>query len=206
MISIFSAGWGGANGYPPQTDWSKFTTDPVIIPESSDAKNISNYLNTNHEKIILKPKEALDIIPNLPKIYSEPFADSSQIPTALICREIKRKGINVALTGDGGDEIFGGYVRHFKGFHTWSKIRYMPYPLRSKIGGLLQFLPQNIISNSNFSSKQINLYQKIFRSAKRLRTIKSCDELYKSLILENIDYSIFTKSFLNELNNYIFFI
>ena len=87
------------------------------------------------------PNEALNIIPNLPSIYSEPFADSSQIPTALICREIKKKGIDVAITGDGGDEIFGGYVRHFKGARTWSKLKFVPYIIRSSIGQFIKSLP-----------------------------------------------------------------
>ena len=114
-----------------RTSISKINTFTIgfedkIYDESINAKKVANLLGTNHEEIILMPNDALNIIPNLPSIYSEPFADSSQIPTALICREIKKKGIDVAITGDGGDEIFGGYVRHFKGARTWSKLKFVP--------------------------------------------------------------------------------
>ena len=102
----------------------------------------------------------------------EPFADSSQIPTALICREIKKKGIDVALSGDGGDEIFGGYVRHFKGSYIWSKIKFIPYPLRSRIGSLLKSIPQNKYSNLIFIGKKKNFLQKVIRTASRLENIK----------------------------------
>ena len=118
--------------------------------ESKNAKKISDFLLTNHEEIILKPSEALDLIPNLPLIYSEPFADSSQIPTALISREIKKKGIDVALTGDGGDEMFGGYTRHFQGARIWSKLKLIPYPIRSKIGMFLENFPANYFEKINF--------------------------------------------------------
>ena len=75
--------------------------------ESNDAKKIAEFLGTAHQEIILKPDEVLKIIPDLPPSFSEPFADSSQIPTSLICREIKKKG-DCCINSDGG-MIFGGY-------------------------------------------------------------------------------------------------
>ncbi len=169
--------------------------------ESVEAKKIAEYLGTKHEEIILKPDEVLKIIPNIPSIYSEPFADSSQIPTSLICREIKKKGIDVALTGDGGDEVFGGYVRHFKGSYSWSKIKLIPYPVRSSIGSFLRSFPYNKYSPINLFNKNNNFYQKVLRTAIRLENIKNSDDLYRSLLIENIDNSIFSKSFINELVN-----
>ncbi len=163
--------------------------------ESNNAKKVSEFLGTAHQEIILKPDEVLKIIPDLPSIYSEPFADSSQIPTSLICREIKKKGMDVALSGDGGDEIFGGYVRHFKGQSAWGKIKLLPYPIRSRIGKLLKSLPTSKFLNKTLSSKKINFYEKVLRTGTRLENIKNADDLYRSLIIENVDNSIFTKSF-----------
>ncbi len=169
--------------------------------ESISAKKVANILGTNHEEIILKPNDALNIIPKLPSIYSEPFADSSQIPTSLICREIKRKGIHVALTGDGGDEIFGGYVRHFKGARTWSKLKFIPYHIRSAIGYLIKSIPPEKFEDINSIIGKNNISQKAMKIATRLNNIKSSDDLYKSLIMENINNNIFSKSFIKELND-----
>ena len=133
--------------------------------ESGDAKKIANFLGTYHEEITLMPSEALALIPNLPKIYSEPFADPSQIPTALISREIKNKGIDVALTGDGGDEMFGGYVRHFQGSRIWSKLKLIPYPLRLKIGSILENLLKSKPDNIYLLDKINNFSEKVYKIA-----------------------------------------
>ena len=169
--------------------------------ESGDAKKVADFLGTNHEEITLMPNEALSLIPNLPSIYSEPFADYSQIPTALISREIKKKGIDVALTGDGGDEMFGGYHRHFKGSRLWSKLRLIPYPLRSKIGLLLESLPISLIEKINFSNKTSNYSDKVHKIARKLKTINSYDELYRALLTVNEDESIYSNSIKNEYRN-----
>ena len=100
--------------------------------ESKYAKNVANYLGTNHNEFILEPEEALNIIYDLPDMYSEPFADVSQIPTALISKNIKSAGITVALSGDGGDEVFAGYVRHYMVPNVWKKMKLIPFSLRKK--------------------------------------------------------------------------
>ena len=79
--------------------------------ESEYAKNIAKIIGTEHNELILNEKDALNIIPTLSKVYDEPFADSSQIPTILLSKFAKQQ-ITVALTGDGGDELFGGYNRY----------------------------------------------------------------------------------------------
>ncbi len=83
-----------------------------LYDESQKSKLISNHLNTNHHEIFLENKDILEISENLTYIYDEPFADSSQIPSIYLSRFAKSK-ITVALTGDGGDELFGGYNRYF---------------------------------------------------------------------------------------------
>ena len=103
--------------------------------ESIYAKKISNYLGTDHNEIIISDKDCRDVIPLLPKIYDEPFADSSQIPTYLICK-VAKQNVTVALSGDGGDEIFGGYNRYTWGPRIWEKISILPFSLRKKLGEL----------------------------------------------------------------------
>ena len=86
----------------------------------SYARKISEILGTNHIERYLTASDALEIIPSIPSLYSEPFADSSQLPTHLVCSEARRAGLTVALTGDGGDELFGGYNRYLLAPIIWS--------------------------------------------------------------------------------------
>ena len=86
-----------------------------LFDESVYAKKISNHIKTNHTNFPLDTTNLDKIIEKLPEIYDEPFGDSSQIPTFLICNQIK-KDVTVALSGDGGDEVFGGYSRYL-----WAK-------------------------------------------------------------------------------------
>ena len=78
----------------------------------------------------MQPKDAIDVIPELPNIYSEPFADSSQIPTYLVSK-IAKQNVTVALSGDGGDEIFAGYNRYFWGENIWKYLSWMPFGVKA---------------------------------------------------------------------------
>jgi asparagine synthase (glutamine-hydrolysing) len=93
--------------------------------ESVHAEAVAQHLGTDHQTFRLREDDVLEIIPELASIYGEPFADSSQIPTLLLCREA-RKHVTVALTGDGGDEIFGGYNRHVLAPKLWGRVSKMP--------------------------------------------------------------------------------
>ncbi|MGC9419090.1 MAG: asparagine synthase (glutamine-hydrolyzing), partial [Rhodovulum sp.] len=103
--------------------------------ESAHAERVAEHLGTDHTTFRLTEADALDLIPRLPRIYGEPFADSSQIPTALLCAHARQE-VTVALTGDGGDEIFGGYNRHVLVPKLWSRIERVPRALRRTAGPL----------------------------------------------------------------------
>jgi asparagine synthase (glutamine-hydrolysing) len=93
--------------------------------ETIYSKNIAKHLNTNHTEYILEPKDAINVIPELPKIYDEPFSDSSQIPTFLLSK-LTSNSVKVALSGDGGDEVFGGYNRYIYADKFLDKFNSMP--------------------------------------------------------------------------------
>ncbi|PKL49115.1 MAG: asparagine synthase (glutamine-hydrolyzing) [Candidatus Riflebacteria bacterium HGW-Riflebacteria-2] len=97
--------------------------------EADFARQVAGHLRTDHHEFLLNPKMALDIIPDLNRFYSEPFADPSQIPGILLCR-LARKKVTVALTGDGGDELFGGYYRYFQAEKLYRIINLLPLSLR----------------------------------------------------------------------------
>ena len=109
------------------------------LDEARHAKAIAEHLGTAHTELYVTPEEAIAIIPSLPELYDEPFADASQIPTHLVAR-LARDNVTVALTGDGADELFAGYRRYHKGFKFWRHIHALPLPLRSIVAAIPQKL------------------------------------------------------------------
>lgn len=124
--------------------------------EAVYAKKIAKHLGTDHQELYLNGKDALDVIPYLSSIYDEPFGDSSAIPTYLVSK-FARQNVTVALSGDGGDEMLGGYNRHFLGPKIKNATRHMPGFVRKISAGLLGSIP-------------VHTYNKIFRNKSQIGT------------------------------------
>ncbi len=97
--------------------------------ESVDAKKVAEHLGTDHTELVVSPEDVLGLVERLPELYDEPFADASQLPTFLVA-ELTRQHVTVCLTGDGGDETFAGYNRHFWAPAIWDKVAGIPAGLR----------------------------------------------------------------------------
>ncbi|MBO6775854.1 MAG: asparagine synthase (glutamine-hydrolyzing) [Marinibacterium sp.] len=100
--------------------------------ESPHAAAVAAHLGTVHTAMTVTAEDARLVIPNLARIYDEPFADSSQVPTYLLCGAARRD-VTVALSGDAGDEIFGGYNRYLWAPRIWNNVKWLPGPLRQAI-------------------------------------------------------------------------
>ena len=100
--------------------------------EAVDAKAVARHLGTDHTEMYVTPQDAQGVIPELPRVYDEPFADPSQIPTLLLTR-LAKQDVTVCLSGDGGDELFCGYDRYRQCRLLWGVLRYAPYRLRTAL-------------------------------------------------------------------------
>jgi len=112
--------------------------------EAVHARAVAKHLGTEHTELILQPRDVQEVIPDIAKIYDEPFADSSQVPTFLVSKMAREK-ITVALSGDGGDELFGGYNRHIHAPPLWNKINKLPFAARNLSAKMINLLPGNLI-------------------------------------------------------------
>ena len=150
--------------------------------EAPYSKEIAKHLNTEHTEFYLTSKDAIELIPDLSKIYTEPFADSSQLPTHLVCRESRNSGLKVALTGDGGDELFGGYNRYILGEKIWKRIDQFPWQIRRFLGAIGTRLPHNKLDEISDLFGQNLVGTKIAKLSKRLKYVRNQDQFYYSLI------------------------
>lgn len=114
--------------------------------ESKAAAEIARHLGTKHQSIVLSGQDALDVVPVLPDLFDEPFGDSSQIPTYLLAR-MTRDHVTVALSGDGGDELFGGYNRYLWATQHWPKLSRSPLGVRRLASGILNCIPESLIAS-----------------------------------------------------------
>lgn len=159
--------------------------------ESLHARAVAKHLGTEHAELLVTAASAQAVIDQLADIYDEPFADSSQIPTYLVCRAA-REHVTVALSGDAGDELFGGYSRYFWGGRIWAKLAWMPYQVRHALGKAISALP---IAAWDSLSSPVNAFlprakgiahagDKAHKLASRLNGVRNIDDLYLSLVSE----------------------
>ena len=106
---------------------------------------MANHLGTHHENLFVSATDALNTVPLMPELYDEPFADSSQIPTYLVSK-LTRQHVTVALSGDGGDELFGGYDRYHLTNRLTQTVFQFPYPVRRGAAAVLSRTPDVIIN------------------------------------------------------------
>jgi asparagine synthase (glutamine-hydrolysing) len=111
--------------------------------EAKYARAVSQHLGTDHAELYVTPSEGQAVIPSLPEIYDEPFADSSQIPTLLVSK-LARASVTVSLTGDGGDELFGGYSRYSLARSIWEAVRWLPLPVRTLFAPMIRAVPGSV--------------------------------------------------------------
>ena len=138
--------------------------------EAPHAAAVAAHLGTDHTEVALTATDAQALIPRLPQLYSEPFADSSQLPTHLVCREARRSGLTVALSGDGGDELFGGYNRHRLVPLLQRRFGWMPPLLRR---GLARGLEQAPVSRSGLARDKRRKLAAAIRSAGSLEQLQA---------------------------------
>ena len=157
--------------------------DTKEFDEAKHAKLVANHLGTNHFDIYLTDQDALNVIPYIPKIYDEPFADSSQIPTFLVSKFAKQK-VTVALSGDAGDELFGGYNRYLFTKNFFNRINNMPISLRKLIAIFIFTMPEqkwNSILNFILPNRYSDFGHKLHKVANAMSS-KSTRDLHFKLV------------------------
>ena len=161
--------------------------DEAGFDESPHALAVAKHLGTEHHELRVSSADAQSVIPLLPQLYDEPFADSSQIPTYLVCKAA-RQHVTVALSGDAGDELFGGYNRYFWAESIWNRIAWLPSGVREVIGTGIQKVPSEawdklgrMLPGGHGIAR---LGDKSHKLAHRMKTVKSLDDLYRSLVTE----------------------
>jgi asparagine synthase (glutamine-hydrolysing) len=151
--------------------------------EAPFAKAVAKHLGTDHTELYLQSGEAREVIPELPRIYDEPFADVSQIPTVVLCR-LARKHVTVSLSGDGGDELFGGYNRYQDAQRLWKVIARIPQSVR-RLTGYLKSLSGAGLSMP-FPGPVRHLFNRVWNLSDVL-SVSSDRSLYQMLMSPNRD-------------------
>jgi asparagine synthase (glutamine-hydrolysing) len=151
--------------------------------ESRYARAIADHLGTEHTEHTVTPAESLAVIPRLPHMYDEPMADVSQIPTYLVCA-LARRHVTVALSGDGGDELFGGYERYRFAPRAWRRVRWLPRAVRTPGARMLR-----AIANHGLAGRGNNA--RLVKSADLLES-RDIQHLYQRLVSTGNDPSTLT--------------
>jgi len=148
--------------------------------EAIHAKEVAQHLGTEHIELYVSPSETMDIIPRLHTLYDEPFADSSQIATFLVS-QLTRQYVTVSLSGDGGDEIFGGYNRYTTAINMYKKSSNLPLFTRTRISQLMRTVPD---STWNFWGQLFNVAHASEKMPKVLEILsaRNLEEVYQRLV------------------------
>jgi asparagine synthase (glutamine-hydrolysing) len=149
--------------------------------EATHARNVARHLGTDHTELRLSGADALALVPRLATIYDEPFADSSQLPTHLVM-QLARRHVTVALSGDGGDEVFGGYNRYVLGPALWRRVGWMPSSLRAGLFRGAARLPDALTRGLGAAQAgdKLRKLARVFAGGR----IRDLDDLYAGLVSE----------------------
>lgn len=155
--------------------------------EAPFARAVADHLGTEHHELQVSASDAHNLIPQLPRIYDEPFADSSQIPTWFLCRAA-RSQVAVALSGDAADELFGGYNRYIWGRRLWNNVRHLPLPLRKAIAQVATSVPEsawNQVGNLMHRRNRLqHLGGKVHRLAHQLSSVRGPEDVYRIAVVQ----------------------
>ena len=155
--------------------------------EAPHAAAVARHLGTRHEEAYVTWSDALDVIPRLPAIFDEPFGDSSQIPTILVSRMARRQ-VTVCLSGDGGDELFGGYSRYRSAVAVWSRVSRVPYQVRKIISDVSSLIPRGAADAIDVAFVDAAARAQRMPWGDKLRTAgavlaaRSSDEFYRTMV------------------------
>mgnify|MGYP002152351306 CR=1 FL=1 len=138
--------------------------------ESVYARSISHHLKTDHTELYVTPEDALEVIPRIPAIFDEPFADSSQIPTFLLS-QLARKHVKVSLSGDGGDELFYGYSRYFLADKSWRWTNRLAPRMRRILAAILGNLPAATASAAMLQTRKMYPISRALDRASKLAAL-----------------------------------
>ena len=155
--------------------------------EAPFAAAVARHLGTEHTEILVTAEETRGLVPMLPTMYDEPFGDSSQIPTSIVCA-VARREVTVALSGDAGDELLGGYNRYVIGPQLWRVLEASPRALRSVLGDMVDLMPACGWSGLQFApmlGRQLASFgDKAYKIGPALGEMRGVDDLYKALVTE----------------------
>lgn len=154
--------------------------------EADHAKAIAKHLGTNHTELYVTSTDALNAIPSLPKIWDEPFSDTSQIPTFLLSK-MTREHVTVSLSGDGGDELFGGYERYFQAARMKHKLDRLPPILRKALATILEARP--VVSGAACMNAMLPKNYQVHRIREKLNKLK--------ILLHSDTSEVFYKQFIS---------
>ncbi|MBX2835144.1 MAG: asparagine synthase (glutamine-hydrolyzing) [Micavibrio sp.] len=155
--------------------------DDAAYDEAVYAKKIAEHLGCEHTEYYCTEKDAMDVIPKLADMFDEPFADQSAIPTYMVSKFAREK-VTVALSGDGGDELLGGYTRHRQGAKLWRKMKAVPRPIRQGAALMLNYAGSGFKGDAQKASHIRKLSQALSSS--------NLQELYLNMLRQGDGYQL----------------